>query len=79
MKIIMQTEILKDKTKKVKRALWVTVMTDIPGLEKVSSVAELPDDSTLAKEMDWIVTEILAQKKKSLVVKNKKLVAKMKK
>lgn len=79
MKIIMQTEILKDKTKKIKRALWFTVLTDIPGLEKVSSVAELPDDSTLAKEMDWIVTEILAQKKKSIAAKNKKLIAKKKK
>lgn len=79
MKIRMLVEMAKDKSGKVKRTLWTTVETDIIGMEKISTVAEMPDKSTLAKEIDWMVTEMVELKKKSLKEKNKKLIAKRKK
>ena len=72
MKIALSVDHYKDKTKKTKRVMMVGITTDIPGMEKIQTVAELPDDSILAKELDMIVTEMLALKKEAIGKENKK-------
>ena len=80
MKVILQIEHGKDKTGKTKRAMWIDIRTDIIGMERIVSVAELPKSSILGKEVDFIVTEMLALKKKELKAKmDSELAAKKKK
>jgi hypothetical protein len=80
MKVILQIEHGKDATGENKRAMWIDIITDIVGMERITSVAELPEDSPLGKEVDFIVTEMLALKKKELKAKmDSELAAKKKK
>lgn len=60
------------KTKKLKRYMFFTVMTDIPGLERIDAASEVPDDSPLGKEVDLIVTHLVDLKKKEIRKNNKK-------
>lgn len=79
MKININMMLQKDKkTKKLKRYMFFTVFSDIPGLERIDSAAEVPDDSVLAKEVDMIVTELVKMKRKEIRSKLKKKLAKKK-
>lgn len=69
MKVILHIEHGKDATGKNKRAMWVDILTDVVGMERITSVAELPKNSVLGKEVDLIVTEMLALKQKELKAK----------
>ena len=69
--------IQKDKTGKKKRVMWVTADTGTPGLDKISTVAELPNDSILAKEVDWITGEMVKLKKKDISKNVKKRISKV--
>jgi hypothetical protein len=68
----------KDKTKILKRVMWVTADTGTIGLDKITTVAELPNESILAKEIDWICDEMVKLKKKDIGEENKKKVVKKK-
>ena len=64
----------KDKTKKLKRVMWITADTGDIALDKITTVSELLNDSPLAKELDWITGEMVKLKKKEIsgrVVKRK--------
>ena len=67
------------KTKKMKRYMFFTVLTDIPGLERVDAASEVPDDSPLAQEVDMIVNHMMVMKKKEIRDNNKKKLEKLKK
>ncbi len=71
----MQIEMGKDKTKKMKRVLRYTAFTEIPGLERVDSIGEIPEDSPLAKEIDMITDAVFTEKKKAIAASNKKKLA----
>jgi len=80
MRISIIIDHFKDATKKIKRTMIVTLYTDIPGMEKVKAVAELPKNTPMAKEVDFIVTDMLTRKKAAITKENKKkLLAKKKK
>lgn len=49
-----------------------TIKTDTPGMENINSVGEIPNDSPLAKEVDYIVTETLKMHKAKIKDDNKK-------
>ena len=72
MRIALSIDHYEDKTKKTKRVMMVGVTTDIPGMEKIQTVGELPKNSPLAKEIDIIVTEMLKLKKDAIGKENKK-------
>lgn len=78
MKITLQVQHLKDKSKKMKRVLMTTIKTDTPGMENINSVGEIPDGSPLAKEIDYIVTETLKMHKEKIKQDNKKKLNKKK-
>ena len=72
MRIAINIDHYKDKTKESKRVMMIMVTTDIPGMEKIQTVAELPDGSPLATEVNMIVTEMLKLKKDAIGKENKK-------
>lgn len=69
MKVILHIEHGKDATGKNKRAMWVDILTDTVGLERMTAVYELPKNSMLGHEVDFIVTEMLAARQKELKAK----------
>lgn len=69
-------ENIPSKKNKLRRVLTMNVKTDIEAIGNVVAVAELDSASPLAKEIDGIVTEMMALKKAELVSNTKKLVAK---
>lgn len=68
---------MKDATGIEKRAMFLTLLTDIPGLDRIDAVAELDFGSPLQKEIDEIITNMLDSKAQE-VRKFKKLTTKAK-
>jgi len=76
--IRLKVEHAKDATGELKRVMWTTVETEIEGINTFTSVAELGNDTPLAKELDFIVTEMMALKKAEIMKKNRKKLAESK-
>lgn len=71
MKIRLDIEDIKlKKTKKFERTMMLSVYTDIPGMEKVTVAAIIPKKSALSTELNTIVADALALKKKQNEKKN---------
>ena len=77
--IYLKVEHGKDSTGQRKRVLWTTVETEIEGMGKIVAVNELQDETPLAKEIDYIVSEMMALKTAQIREKNNRLLAKRKK
>lgn len=67
----LHVEHMKDATKKTKRAVIYTLRTDIPGMERMTAVGELPKRSVLGKEVDKLITQLLEAKKAEIKANNK--------
>jgi len=78
MRLTLDIDHLEDATGESKRVMIATLRTEIPGLEKFNVVAEVPKDSTLGKEVDWIMTDMLKQKQADMKEKTKGKVKKLK-
>jgi len=74
----LRIEELKDKTKKIKRAMMVTLDTKIEGIGVLNAIGELDKGSPLQKEVDFIIKEMIKQKQASLKKENKAKVDKKK-
>lgn len=75
----LKVENMKDATGTIKRVLFAGLQTDIIGAEKITTVAELDDESGLTWEIDQLILAMLALKKKTVDVKKLRPVAKKKK
>lgn len=65
----------KDASGEVKRVMWFTVESGVEGIGTFSSVSELANDTPFAKEIDYIVTEMMELKKAEITKKNRRLLA----
>lgn len=48
------------------KVMYMTLRTELEGMESISAVAEVPPGTPLYKEVENITVELLAAKKKSL-------------
>lgn len=70
----LRVEKARDDTGEEKRAMFVTIITDTEGLGDINAVAELPEGSPLALEIDKIMEDMLKQRQDSIKANNKKKV-----
>ena len=69
--LIIQVLNEKDITGIEKRVIISTLRTDIPGMEKLTAVAEL-DDCQMGKEIDSLIERMLNAKQEEMKVKTRK-------
>lgn len=69
MKLQLTIEKMKDKSKDLKQVMFATLFTEIPDMEKIVTVAEIPENSVLGREFQQITMEMLKAKKDSMVKK----------
>lgn len=60
--LIIQVVNEKDATGVEKRAIISTLKTDIPGMERITGVAELDSECQMGKEIDSLIERMLAAK-----------------
>lgn len=61
-----RVEHMKDATKKTKRVIISTLETEIPGMERITAVAELDDKCQMGKEIDDLVERMVLLKKEEI-------------
>ena len=69
MKLQITIEKMKDKTKEVKQVMFATLYTEIPDMNRIDTVAEIPENSVLGQEFQQIIMEMLKAKKDSMIKK----------
>lgn len=69
MKLQLTIEKMKDSSKELKQVMFATLFTDIPDMEKIVTVAEIPENSVLGEEFQQIIMEMLKTKKDSMIKK----------
>lgn len=67
-----RVENLKDATGELKKVIMATVLTDIPGMEKITAVDELTKYETLNYELSKLATDIIALKSEEVKKSKKK-------
>lgn len=70
---------MKDARGKKVRAMMMTLVTQNEGLGDIHSVAELSKGSPLQKEIDWLIKNMVDQRKEQIKDSNKKKIDKHKK
>jgi hypothetical protein len=79
MKLHLQIEKGKDASGKIKRVMWAQLQTEIKGMERIDTVAELDEDCILGSEITRLTAEMLAMHKKGLEDQKKKIIKNKKK